>query len=102
MRNIFLAILFLAAPAQAQQLPCRATAPRAQVVSELTSTRYGEVAQAMGLSSQGGAPAMLEIFASPETGTWTIVISNAAGMACILAAGQYWEAIQPAKPGKPA
>jgi len=75
-------------------------APRAMVVDRLAG-QYGETRQSMGL---GGNNQVVEVFASPETGTWTIVVSTAAGLSCVVAAGQGFENLAeplPAK-GKPA
>jgi hypothetical protein len=78
--------LALATPmAEAQtQTPC---ADRAQVVSRLEE-RYGETLQSMGLNQNN---TVLEVYASEETGTWTILVSRADGTACLIAAGQMWD-----------
>jgi hypothetical protein len=34
---------------------------------------------------------VLQVFASPDTGTWTIVSIAPSGLSCVLAAGQSWE-----------
>ena len=34
---------------------------------------------------------MVEVYASSETGTWTIVVSNTAGLSCVVAAGEAFE-----------
>ena len=35
--------------------------------------------------------AVVEIYSSEETGTWTILMTRPDGMSCLLAAGQRWE-----------
>jgi len=62
-------------------------APRDGVINNL-ATKYGETRQSIGLGSSGE---LLEIFASNDTGTWTIMVTNAAGMTCIKATGQAFE-----------
>jgi hypothetical protein len=46
--------------------------------------------------------AVMEIYASEETGTWTILVTRPDGQACLIAAGRMWEAhMTPARaPGK--
>ncbi|MEC9432819.1 MAG: hypothetical protein VYD87_07920 [Pseudomonadota bacterium] len=59
---------------------------RRQVVSRLAE-KYGETRRGYGL--QQGA-AVVEVFASGSTGSWTILLSTPNGLACLLAAGQNW------------
>ena len=68
-----------------QKTPC---AERTNVVNTLDS-QYKESPRAIGLVSK---EAVLEIFVS-ETGTWTVVVTDPAGVSCVLAAGQSWEEI---------
>lgn len=64
-----------------------ACANRDLVVQQLAE-RYGESLQSMGLHGQGG---VLEVWASDETGTWSILITSPDGKACMIAAGKMWE-----------
>ena len=75
----------LCAPAYAQA-PANC-APRDVVVDRLAS-KYGESRQSMGL---GANNAVIEVFASDETGTWTITVTSAHGMTCLVASGQAFE-----------
>jgi hypothetical protein len=77
-------LCLIAAPVMAQNPNC---AEREQVVSRLAE-RYGETLQSMGLRGDNG---VMEIYASEETGTWTILITGPDGMACMVAAGELWE-----------
>ena len=89
------ALAALALPAEAQQV----CAPRDQIVKRLADT-YGEARQGLGL--QGGR-LVVELYASAETGTWTIIATRPDGTACAMAAGHEWregEKILP--PGPPA
>ncbi len=64
-------------------------APREMVVEKLAS-KYGESRQSMGL---GANNAVVEVFASEETGTWTITVTSVHGMTCLVASGQAYEAL---------
>ncbi len=77
--------------ASTQSVNC---APRDVVVERLAS-RYGETRQSMGL---GPNNAVMEVFASPVTGSWTITVTTARGLTCLLASGQAFEPIQEALP----
>ncbi|GGG81505.1 hypothetical protein GCM10011415_33840 [Salipiger pallidus] len=76
----------------AQAQGARACAPRDQVVSKLTE-KYGETRQSIGLGSNN---AMMEVYASSETGTWTITVTSAGGMTCLVASGQAYEMLEEA------
>lgn len=71
--------------AQQQDRNC---ADRDRVVERL-STAYGESRQSIGL---GANNAVIEVFASLETGTWTITVTSPAGLTCLVASGQAFEA----------
>jgi len=62
-------------------------ANRALVVERLFDT-YGESRQSIGL---GANNSVIEVFASSETGTWTITVTNPAGVTCLVASGQAFE-----------
>lgn len=79
-------------PASAQQL--QNCAPRDQVVSRLAE-KYGESRQSMGLGSNN---AVMEVFASLDSGTWTITVTMANGITCLVASGQHFEALAEALP----
>lgn len=86
-----LAVL-LAFPAKAQT--ASNCAPREMVVERL-ATKYGESRQSMGL---GANNAVVEVFASDETGTWTITVTSVNGITCLVAAGQAFEELAEALP----
>ncbi len=64
-------------------------ADRALVIERLASA-YGETRQSIGLAQNN---TMVEVFASTATGTWTIAVTNAAGLTCLVASGQAFEAL---------
>ncbi len=69
-------------------------APRDAVVDRLASG-YGETRQSMGL---GANNAVVEVFASSETGTWTITVTSPGGLTCLVASGQAFEELAEALP----
>lgn len=73
---------------------------RGTVVERLQS-RYGETRQSIGL---GNGDQVVEVFASTETGTWTIVVTMPNGATCLLASGESFEHVgsAPAPKGDPA
>src|SRR5262245_24622610 len=60
--------------------------PRDQVVKVLNA-KYQESQRALGLINE---KAMMEVYISAR-GTWTMVVTNEAGMSCVLAAGEAWD-----------
>jgi len=75
-------------------------APRDRVVHHLNTT-FGETRQSIAL---GPNNAVVEMFASATTGTWTLTVTRATGVSCIVASGDAYEALAdaPAAPGKDA
>lgn len=87
-----LGIMVLAAQQlQAQGQNC---APRDEVVKRLAGT-YGEVRRALGLARQG---AVMEVFASDQSGSWTITVTLPNGITCLVASGQEYEELAEALP----
>ena len=79
-------LLLTSFPAQAQQQqqgpPCAA---RSVFLNHLF-VNYKEVPVAMGLTANGG---LLEVVAS-ESGSWTIIVTQAGGSTCGVASGRAW------------
>lgn len=84
-------LTLVAAPAMAQGRNC---APRDMVVKRLAE-KYGESRQSIGMGQQG---AVMETFASGETGSWTITVTTPNGMTCLVASGQAYETLAEALP----
>lgn len=80
--------------ASAQQ--SRNCGPREMVVNRLAEG-YGETRQSMGL---GANNAVIEVFASQESGSWTITVTSPGGVTCLIASGQAYEALAEALPAK--
>lgn len=72
--------------AQAQGASC---AKREMIIERLAS-KYGETRQSAGLNQNNG---MVEVFASTETGTWTILVTMPTGLSCLMAAGKAWQGL---------
>jgi len=87
------AFLTISANAASAQQNC---GPRAVVVDRLAEA-FGESRQSIGMAPQGR---VVEVFASLETGTWTITITLPSGVTCLIASGDAFEnlneALQPA------
>lgn len=95
-RTILAASLFLASALPAVASNCL---PRPVMVEGLAS-KYGEYVTSRGL---GGDGMMIEMYASPETGTWSVVVTSASGLACLVASGTAFEAVSAIPPdGDPA
>lgn len=77
------ALILAPISAQAQQ-NC---APRSVVLEHL-SGKFGESRQSIGMGPDGR---VFEVFASTETGTWTITITLPNGVTCLVAAGEGFE-----------
>ena len=84
-------VVLIAATTMAQAATC---GDHATIVRALAD-RYGETRRAIGLS---GGNAVIEIFASDETGTWTIALTRAGGPTCLVASGEGFEALAEAPP----
>ena len=66
-----------------------------EAVIERLSEAYGETRQSIGL---GPNNRVVEVFASTDTGTWTITVTSPNGMMCLVASGQAYESIAEALP----
>ena len=59
-------------------------------VTALLAERYGETRRALGLA---GEAAVMELYASDTTGTWTITMTLPDGRMCLMASGAGYEAV---------
>jgi hypothetical protein len=64
-------------------------AMREQVVSRLQD-QYSEQLTGGGLHSSTDVSAVVEVWVSPETGTFTVMMTNPQGISCIIATGTDW------------
>ena len=86
--------VFMVGPVQAAHLVCGDRTSLLKALSDL----YKEKPRALGLSATGNA--VYEVYTS-QTGTWTIIMTTAAGITCIMAAGDSWQDV-PKVVGEPA
>lgn len=89
------AILIATQSLRAQEAAC---GDRAMIVDRL-ARYYGESRQSLGLV---GDRQVLELFASQETGSWTILLTAPDGIACLVAVGERFRRFDPVPPGEPA
>lgn len=68
---------------------------RAAVVAQLAA-RYGETRRSWGLAQN----AVIEVYASDATGSWTIAVTTPDGQMCLVAAGQGYQSEAPQTPAK--
>ena len=66
--------------AQSMCLPTRDVADRLK-------QSFGEVPSAAGLTEDGN---LLQVYASAEGQSWTLVLTTPSGVSCVLAAGEFW------------
>jgi hypothetical protein len=76
--------------AMAQAVGAVACGQRDSVIQRLERA-FGEVQKGAGLVS---AAQLVEVWRSDETGTWTILMTDADGMTCIVAAGEAWRDVE--------
>ena len=62
---------------------------RDTLLSAITA-KYGETRRSIAM---GQNSSVVEVFASDDTGTWTITVTTPAGMMCMVASGQAYEQI---------
>ncbi len=53
------------------------------------TTKFKEARRVLGVMN---AKTVMEIFMSPQ-GTWTVIVTNTSGRACIVASGENWQEI---------
>ena len=83
LRAFIAACLVLSAASASAQAVC---APRDQIVKRLNDT-YGETRKGYGLQN---AQLVVELYASDETGTWTLIATRPDGVSCAMAVGKEW------------
>ncbi|HMR33148.1 MAG TPA: hypothetical protein PKA13_18340 [Geminicoccaceae bacterium] len=80
-------------PGEAQQagvetrIPCHSYAE----IARQLDNRYKESPVSLGVQTNGN---LLQVFASPESGTWTILSTSPTGTTCVIAAGKSWESLK--------
>jgi hypothetical protein len=88
-------VLLLGANAALAQSPSRSACASHDVLSKQLEKRFAEVPVALGLT--GGGRMVVQVFASADGATWTVVLTDPEGKSCIAAAGRDWHSL-PAQP----
>lgn len=70
----------------ASQAGAQACGDRGALTAEI-ATKYGESLVAGGVQKSRGSLTVMEIWASSETGTFTVLLTQPNGMSCVVAAG---------------
>lgn len=83
--TIGLGIMVLAA----QQVSAQNCAPRDDVIERLAEI-YGETRRSIGIARRG---AVMEVYVSDKTGSWTITVTLPDGVTCLIASGQSYETL---------
>ena len=72
--------------APGMRMPCH----NATEIAKQLGSKYDEAPVAFGMQSNGN---LLQVYASEDKGTWTVVSTTPTGMSCIVAAGRRWESL---------
>ena len=85
------ALILSAASTRAQGSNC---AERDAVIERLAS-KYGESRQSAGLAAN---QSLVEVYANPESGSWSITVTLPGGQTCLVASGMSFEALAQVAP----
>jgi hypothetical protein len=69
--------------------------PDIKVLASKLQASYEEVPVSAGIGQDGN---LVSVFASPNTGSWTIVMTRPQGPSCVVAVGEAWEMKAPDGP----
>ena len=90
-RNLFLMAFGIGAMLIAsQQTQAQGNCAPHDIVVERLADRYGETRQSIGLASNN---TVVEVFASTDTGSWTITVTRPGGPTCLVASGQAFQQV---------
>lgn len=87
-----LALLLAANAASARTAACATH----EKMSEQLERKNTEIPVALGLAHSGQ---LVQVFASEDGATWTVVLTRPDGTSCIAAAGRYWQTVSEKKLG---
>ena len=59
--------------------------------------KYGEFQVAQGVTGNKG---LVEVFASEDRATWTILVTTSYGQTCMVGSGENWRTAKPKEPGE--
>lgn len=90
-----LMLIFLTdSPALAQSSGCHSH----ERLTKLLKERFAEHPVAAGLEASGR---LIELFASTDSASWTLVTTTPAGESCVIAVGEHWLDAKPIAPDGP-
>lgn len=75
----------LVTPTKAQVVQPPICDTRETIINLLTGARYEEAQRALGVVSDHS---IMEVYATPDGSTWSVVVSHKNGRTCLIAAGQ--------------
>ncbi len=87
-------MLVTASEAAAQTTGCQAHDTLARLLEE----RFAERPVGAGLAAGGR---LVQLFASPDSASWTLVATTPAGESCVIAVGEHWLETKPPVPDGP-
>lgn len=88
-KRLILAGLTSGAVALPHSAEATACAKRDVMVNGLQS-KYSEMLTAGGLQNTRPVKNMVEVWSSPTTGTFTVILTNPSGISCVVATGTDW------------
>ena len=91
---ITLGLSLVASPVGSADTPANTSCESRAAVLYFLSSKYAEAPVAMGVSKHGG---VVEILTSGPGSTFTIIVTTPNGMTCMVAAGDSWENLVPAR-----
>ncbi|MGV6803193.1 MAG: hypothetical protein ACWA49_03235 [Ruegeria sp.] len=92
-KRLFVLSLVFGMAAAAPPASAQSCALRGDVIAKLQQT-YSEELAFGGLQNTRGGQSVMEVWASRESGTYTVLVTHANGISCIVAAGtDFFEAI---------
>ncbi len=89
----FAGLILAVQAGHAQQAQCGAR----DAVLEQLAARYGETRRGMGMAANNS---VMELYASADSGSWTITVTMPDGQTCLVASGQGFEAMVEELPAK--
>lgn len=84
----------LAGTGAAQVIGSPAQCNAREAVLGALASKYKEAPVQIGLTNAG---AIIEVTASAEGDSWSIILTTPAGITCLIAAGEHWEQVTPKK-----
>jgi hypothetical protein len=97
MREVFvfaLGFALLAAAGAEARVPGQGPCGQRETIVNRLAEGFGESRHSIGLRADN---TVMELFASEETGTWTITVTLPNGLTCLVASGRAFETLEDAR-----